>query len=62
MDFFIPSTELIPEHVRSKVKDWSDYIDYRAVDKGITGTWSVPGPKRATNATLRKLAFGWSIL
>jgi adenine-specific DNA-methyltransferase len=27
-DFVIPNTELIPEDVRSKVKKWSDYIDY----------------------------------
>ena len=31
-DFVIPSIELIPEEVRSKVKKWSDYIDYWAVD------------------------------
>ena len=31
-DFVIPNTELIPEEVRSKVKRWSDYIDYWAVD------------------------------
>jgi DNA modification methylase len=31
-DFVIPNTELIPEDVRSKVKRWSDYIDYWAVD------------------------------
>lgn len=31
-DFVIPSTELVPEEVRSKVKKWSDYIDYWAVD------------------------------
>lgn len=30
--FVIPNTELIPEDVRSKVKKWSDYIDYWAVD------------------------------
>lgn len=30
--FVIPNTELIPEEVRSKVKKWSDYIDYWAVD------------------------------
>jgi hypothetical protein len=27
----------------------------------ISGTWNVPGPKRATSATLRKLGDGWSI-
>jgi hypothetical protein len=31
-DFVIPNTELIPEDVRGKVKKWSDYIDYWAVD------------------------------
>lgn len=31
-DFVIPNTELIPEDVRSKIKKWSDYVDYWAVD------------------------------
>jgi adenine-specific DNA-methyltransferase len=31
-DFVIANTELISEEVRSKVKKWSDYIDYWAVD------------------------------
>jgi len=31
-DFVIPNTELIPEDVRSKVRKWSDYIDYWAID------------------------------
>jgi len=31
-NFVIPKTELIPEEVRSKVKKWSDYIDYWAID------------------------------
>ena len=31
-DFIIANTELLPEEVRSKVKKWSDYIDYWAVD------------------------------
>ena len=31
-DFVIPNSELIPEEVHSKVKKWSDYIDYWAVD------------------------------
>jgi DNA modification methylase len=31
-DFVIPNSELIPEEVREKVKKWSDYIDYWAVD------------------------------
>jgi hypothetical protein len=31
-DFVIPNTELIPEDVRKKIKKWSDYVDYWAVD------------------------------
>jgi adenine specific DNA methylase Mod len=31
-DFVIPNTELIPEEVRKKIKKWSDYIDYWAID------------------------------
>ena len=31
-DFVIPNTELIPEDVRTKIKKWSDYIDYWAID------------------------------
>jgi adenine-specific DNA-methyltransferase len=30
--FVIPNSELIPDEVRDKVKKWSDYIDYWAVD------------------------------
>jgi adenine-specific DNA-methyltransferase len=31
-DFVIPSEELIPEATRSKITQWSDYIDYWSVD------------------------------
>jgi hypothetical protein len=31
-DFVVPNTDLIPEEVRAKVRKWSDYIDYWAVD------------------------------
>lgn len=31
-DFVIPNTELIPEKVRDKIRKWSDYIDYWAID------------------------------
>ena len=31
-DFVIPNAELIPDDVRSNVRNWSDYIDYWAVD------------------------------
>jgi DNA modification methylase len=31
-DFAIPNLDLIPSDVRTKIKKWSDYIDYWAVD------------------------------
>lgn len=31
-DFVIPNPELVPDKVRDKVKAWSDYVDYWAVD------------------------------
>ncbi|MCX7731646.1 MAG: DNA methyltransferase [candidate division WOR-3 bacterium] len=31
-DFVIPHTDLIPEEVRDKIRKWSDWIDYWAVD------------------------------
>ena len=31
-DFVIPNTELIPDEVRDRINEWSDYIDYWAVD------------------------------
>lgn len=31
-DFIIPNPELLPEEVRAGVKNWSDFIDYWAVD------------------------------
>ena len=31
-DFVIPNAELIPDDVRGKIRKWSDYIDYWAVD------------------------------
>jgi DNA modification methylase len=31
-NFVIPSPELIPDDVRSKIKKWSDFIDYWSVD------------------------------
>lgn len=38
-DFFIPNPLLIPEDVRKKVKSWSDFIDYWAVDWNYNGTF-----------------------
>jgi adenine-specific DNA-methyltransferase len=31
-DFSIPNDELIPPEVRGKIKKWSDYVDYWAID------------------------------
>jgi DNA modification methylase len=31
-DFAIPNPELVPDEARSKIKKWSDYVDYWAVD------------------------------
>lgn len=31
-DFVIPNTELIPDEFREKIKKWSDYVDYWAID------------------------------
>ena len=31
-DFAIPNLDLVPQEVREKIKRWSDYIDYWAVD------------------------------
>ena len=31
-DFAIPNPELVPDDVRAKIKKWSDYVDYWAVD------------------------------
>jgi len=31
-DFIIPNPDLVPDEVRSKIRKWSDYIDFWAVD------------------------------
>lgn len=36
-DFIIPNPDLVPEEVRRKVKRWSDYIDFWAVDWNYAG-------------------------
>ncbi len=36
-DFVIPNPDLVPDEVRSKVKKWSDYIDFWAVDWNYQG-------------------------
>jgi adenine-specific DNA-methyltransferase len=36
-DFVLPTPELVPELIRSKVRGWSDYIDYWAVDFAFDG-------------------------
>jgi len=36
-DFIIPNPDLVPDEVRSKIKKWSDYIDFWAVDWNYQG-------------------------
>jgi adenine specific DNA methylase Mod len=36
-DFIIPNPDLVPNEVRSKIKKWSDYIDFWAVDWNYAG-------------------------
>ncbi|MHA1381744.1 MAG: DNA methyltransferase, partial [Candidatus Helarchaeota archaeon] len=31
-DFVIPHTDLIPDQIKSKIKKWTDWIDYWAID------------------------------
>ncbi len=55
-DFVIPNTELIPEDVRSKIKKWSDYIDYWAVDWGFQNDTFMQGWVTYRTRKNRKLA------
>ena len=55
-DFVIPNTELIPEEVRSKVKKWSDYIDYWAIDWDFQSDTFMPGWVAYRTRKERKLA------
>jgi adenine-specific DNA-methyltransferase len=54
-DFVIPNTELIPEEVRSKIKKWSDYIDYWAVDWDFQNDTFMQGWVAYRRRTERKL-------
>lgn len=42
-DFAIPNPELVPDGVRSKIKKWSDYVDYWAVDWEFRGDTFMQG-------------------
>jgi DNA modification methylase len=55
-DFVMPHTELIPEAVRRKVKKWSDYIDYWAVDWDFQHATFVPDWVTYRTRRDRKLA------
>jgi adenine-specific DNA-methyltransferase len=55
-DFVIPNTELIPEEVRNKVKRWSDYIDYWAVDWDFQNDTFMQGWVAYRTRNERKLA------
>ena len=57
-DFVIPNTDLIPEEVRSKVKKWSDYIDYWAVDWDFQNDTFMQGWVAYRTRKERKLPLG----
>ena len=42
-DFVISNSELIPEGIRDKVTQWSDYVDYWAVDWDFRGDTFMQG-------------------
>ena len=56
-DFVIPNTELIPEEVLSKVKKWSDYIDYWAIDWDFQNDTFMQGWVNYRTRKDRSLAF-----
>jgi len=56
-DFIIPNTELIPEDVRCKVKKWSDYIDYWAIDWNFQNDTFMQGWVAYRTRKERKLPF-----
>lgn len=58
-DFIIPNPDLVPDLVRSKIKKWSDYIDFWAVDWDYQGDtfrnqWQAYRTRK--NPTLRLLS------
>ena len=55
-DFVIPNTDLIPEEIRSKVKKWSDYIDYWATDWDFRNDTFMQGWVAFRTRSDRKLA------
>jgi adenine-specific DNA-methyltransferase len=42
-NFVIPNPELVPDDVRSKIKQWSDYVDYWAVDWNFSDDTFIQG-------------------
>jgi len=54
-DFFIPNPELIPKEIRNKIKNWSDYIDYWAVDWEYDGTFQNEWQSYRTKASPKLL-------
>lgn len=42
-DFAIPNPDLVPEDVKSKIKKWSDYVDYWAVDWNFSDDTFIQG-------------------
>src|SRR5207237_720840 len=55
-DFAFPYADLIPDEVRSKIKKWSDYIDYWAIDWDFQGDTFMNGWVAYRTRKERKLA------
>ncbi|MGI0015714.1 MAG: DNA methyltransferase, partial [Nitrososphaera sp.] len=65
-DFVIPNTELIPEDLRKKVRHWSDFIDYWAVDfdfqnDTFLNKWATYRAKQGEKLLLRSAAHEYQI-
>ena len=58
--FIIPNVDELPKEVKDKVKDWSDYIDYWAVDWDFDGIfhneWQTYRTKRNPKLELETLS------
>jgi hypothetical protein len=62
-DFVIPNPELIPDEVRKQVKNWSDYVDYWAVDWNFQNDTFMPNwmdYRSKNDRQLKKQTSGYS--
>jgi len=60
-DFVIPNPELVPDEVRKRIKNWSDYVDYWAVDWDFQNDTFIPNwmdYRTKNNRELKKKTVG----